>query len=284
MATNSRQARRDVERKRKQYKDDYVSTFSMLFHNSVIVENLPENLPKRYLLRVLKNKGAIAYDKITGLFLPFTKQGFDAYGLPLRYTLIGYNGLVLQRNTNEVVILRANDIEYPISDYLEFQAQKLVDIDVAIEQNLEAVKTMTIYEVGNAATLLSIANEAECKRIGSTVFFRSRGTNIQNDCKVSNTGAEYIVDKLIEARKEVFNETLSALGINTANTEKRERVQTAEIRASNGYSIDRLNTLIQTFNEDSEKGGLSIRLKANTNLLIYNEIELENSKKGEESI
>ena len=132
--------------KRKAYEDDYRSLFSMLFHNSVLVDDLPEDLPKRYLLRVLKNRGAIAYDKKTKLFLPFSRTGIDVYGLPKQYILIGYNGLVLTRNADEVIILRANDLEYSLEQYIENQVKKLVEYDLAIEQNLEAIK---IYCFGN---------------------------------------------------------------------------------------------------------------------------------------
>lgn len=282
MAISTKQARKEAEYKRNLYYNDYVATFSLLFHNAVEVENLPIDLPKRYLLRVLKNKGGIAFDKETGLFLPYTKQGIDIYGLPERYVLIGFNGFNVTRNADEVVILRANDLEYPIDLYFDFQANKLVDYDMAIEQNLDANKTMTIYEVENQATLLSLANESECKRIGSTIFFRSKGSNIGNKNIATNTGATYLVDKLLQARKEVFNETLSAIGINTANVDKRERVQSDEIRASNGYSIDRLNTMVETFNRDSEIGNLNIRLKANTNLLIMNELEMRQKESEKE--
>ena len=58
MAT--REEIRQAIAKRKAYEDSYRSLFSMLFHNSVLVENLPKDLPKRYLLRVLKNRGGIA--------------------------------------------------------------------------------------------------------------------------------------------------------------------------------------------------------------------------------
>ena len=157
--------------KRKGYEDDYRSLFSMLFHNSVQVENLPDDLPKRYLLRVLKNRGAIAYDKITKLFLPFSRIGIDVYGLPKEYTLVGYNGYVVKRKADEVVILRANDLEYSLESYIENQVRKLVDYDMAIEQNLEAIKTMTFAEVADQAQLLSLETLQNARKIGATLVY-----------------------------------------------------------------------------------------------------------------
>ena len=114
MATNTRQARKDAEKKRECYFNNYMAQFCCLFDNSVEIENLPSDLPKRYLLRILRNKGGIAFDKQTKLFLPYVEKGIDVYGLPLEYTLIGFNGFVVSRKPNEVVILRANDLKFPL--------------------------------------------------------------------------------------------------------------------------------------------------------------------------
>ena len=48
------------------------------------------------------------------------------------------------------------------------------------------------------------------------------------------------------------------------NTYKKERVQSAEVEASNFYTIDSINTLIDTFNYDADYGELDIHLRPNT--------------------
>lgn len=279
MAINTRQARRDAEFKRKVYADNYMADFSMLFHNAVSVKDLPNDLPKRYLLRILLTKGGIAYDKETKLYLPFVEKGIDVYGLPQSYDLIGFNGYILSdRKPEDVVILRANDLKYPIEQYLLQQTAKLVEYDLAIEQNLESVKTMTIAEVSDESQLLSLANELQAKRLGATVVVKNKNSMQGAEIKVSKTGAEYLVDKLRQDRKEVLNETLSKIGINVANTDKRERVQNAEIRASQGYALDSLSCLFETFNHDAEIGGLPIRLEGNTALYKQDVLSIEKTK------
>lgn len=272
---------KEAQEKRNLYKNNYMIRLTALFHNSVVVENVKEeDIPKRYLLRVLLEKGGIAYDRETKLYLPYTRQGVDVYGLPTKYNLIGYNGFIVQRNPDEVVILRANDIKEPLLPYLEQQIEKIVDLDMAIEQNLEACKTMTIAEVVDEATLLSVANEQNAKRIGATVLFRNKNAMAGTETKVSSTGATYLVDKLLEARKEVLNETLSTIGISVSNTDKRERVQQIEVLASQGYALDSINMMIETFNHDAEAGGISIRLKGNTSLLEEHDFEMEMQKQN----
>lgn len=274
MATNTRIARKEAQRKRQYYFDSYMSRFIALFHNCVVIENA-DNLPKRYLLRTLRQRGRIAYDKETGLYLPCVDMGIDVYGLPTMYQLIGYNGFTVQRTPDEVVILRANDISLPIEVYLKQQITKIVEFDMAIEQNLDAIKTMTIAEVKDQASLLSLANEYENRRLGATVVFKQKTSAPDSELKIQSTGATYLIDKLLEARKEIINETLSSIGISVANTDKKERVQTMEVIASQGFALDSLNTLVETFNYDAKQGGLAIRLRGNTSLLKESERQLE---------
>ena len=253
MATNTKQARRDAENKRQNYRIVYDNYFENLFHNSVEVVDLPEELPKRYLLKTLYRRGGIAYDKELNLYLPFNAEGVDLYGLPTMYTLVGYNGFVVRRSPADVVILRANDLRQPIKEFCDIQAEKIVNIDMAIEQNLEAIKTMTIVSVADRPTLLTLGNIAESRQIGASMVFVNKSA-LQN------------------AREKVFNEALQHLGISTVNTAKAERVQTEEITTAQGQAIENINTVIDTFNHDAEKGGLSIRLKANTALIEDREL------------
>lgn len=275
MATNTRQARREAEQRRKVRYDNYLNDFKLLYHNSVQIENLPADLPKRYLLRVLLEKGGIAYDKETGLFLPFVYSGIDVYGLPKSYNLIGFNGLTLWREVDEVVILRANDENYAPINYIVQQCNALVDFDMAIFQNLEAIKTMTIIEVQDHATLLSMANLAEARQIGASLVVVNKSANLGNTLNASNTGAQYLIDKLMQDREKILNETLMHIGISTANTEKAERVQSIEVTASQGRALEHIKTLVDTFNHDAEVGGLSIRLRANTALMEEHDAEME---------
>lgn len=265
MAINTKESVKEALKRRERYYNEYINRFSIFFHNSVSIETTQfKDLPKRYLLRILMNKGAIAFDKTTQLFLPFTASGIDIYGLPQRYNLIGMNGYTKMCYPEEVVILRANDKMIPIQLYLEQQSAKLTEIDMAIEQNLEAIKTMTLVEVPDKATMLSFSNLESARQIGASVVFVNKSANIKGNINVASTGAEYLVDKLQEARREILNETFQTLGIGTMNTYKKERVQSAEVEASNFYTIDSINTLIDTFNYDADYGELDIHLRPNT--------------------
>lgn len=284
MATNTRQARRDAEHLRKQLYDVYYNEFASKFHNSVKIENLPADLPKRYLLRTLMTKGGIARDKQTGLYLPFVYGGIDVYGLPKYYNLIGYNGLTMMRDASEVDILRANDLCYPIENYLEVQIEKIIDFDMTIRQNLDAVKTMTIVEVQDRPTLLSLANKYEAKQIGATVVFENSSANVNGNTNVYSTGAQYLCTDLMQDRQKIINETLAHIGISSANTDKAERVQGIEVTASQGNALASIDVLIDTFNHDAEIAGLDIRLVGNTSLTEDRERQVTEQEQNEVAV
>lgn len=268
---SSRQERKRAEKRRNEIALDYRNRLGLIFENSITFENVPAELPKRYLTRVLREKGGIAYDKISGLYLPYVRMGIDVYGLPTGYTLVGYDGTVFTRRADEVIILRTNPHSVPIQQFLDIQIEKIVEFDISILQNLDAIKTMSVIDVPDIKMLNTLQNLDDSRRIGASVAFAS--SLATKSLNVFSTNAQFFIDKLNEARREIWNDTLAYLGVSTANVDKRERVQSAEIVATEGYSYDCLNILIDTFNYDAEIGGLPIRVRANT--IMYEQLENE---------
>lgn len=265
---NTRAARREAEFKRNKERQFYIDQFLSMAHNSVEIENLPDDLPKRYLLGTLFKTGSIAYDKETQLWLRAIGKGIDVYGLPRSYQLFGANGYTVERKPDQVVICRLNDLSKPLLPFLEIQSEKLIDIDGALAQNLDAIRTMTIAEVADETQMLSLTNEYESRRLGATVVYKNKNANMPGDpsFKVQSTGAQYLIDKLSEYRSKVFDETLARIGTISTNTDKRARVQGLEIQSAQGYALDSLFVMCDTFNYDAKVGGLDIRLSPNTSL------------------
>lgn len=263
--TYSRQLRKRAENRREEYVDYYVGHFSSLLHNSFTIEKENE-LPKRYLLRTLIRFGFIVYDKATKLYLRGSFLGIDVYGLPTEVVLYGANGYTVTRKIDEVVVLRANDLMIPIIKFLRMQANKLAEFDLAIEQNLEACKTMTVCGFDNEKNLESFVAMTESRRVGATYCYVNKNSLKNTGIQVDQTGAQWLVTDLLDCRKKILDETYQKLGIQYANTDKRERVQATEVNASLGLAVDSIYTWVDTFNYDAEFGGIPIRLKLNTSL------------------
>lgn len=261
---STRSERRVAEKYRKTRENYYVSHFLSILHNSVNVKNLPNNLPKRYLLGVLFRKGKIGYygnSDGSGLYLPAAGTGVDVYGLPTHYILTGYNGKVITKQAKDVVIMRINDLSLPVLPYLKIQSSLLANIDTAINQNLDAIRTMTFAKCRDQKTLLSIKNAWDANRMGATVAFIAED-GIEQSFVTLDTGAQYLLDRLLQDRSRVMQDTLQSIGVATT-VNKNERVQSIEVQASNMYAYSNLQTIVDTFNYDAEIGGLPIRLEKN---------------------
>lgn len=264
-----------AERYLKRRASDYMQYFLNIAHNSITIENLPNSVPKRYFLRVLFKEGKIGY--YNGLYLPANGVGVDIYGLPTEYILIGYNGKTYQGTSEDIKILRINDLSYPLYPFLKLQSEMLAEIDGAIRQNLNAVKIMRLFECKDQSTLLSLQNAWKAIHVGALCAFTTKG-QLTDNVTEHETGAQYLCDKFTELKREIMNETLERLGVMTANTDKRERVQKAEVDASVGVTIDNIYVMIDTFNYDAKVAGLDLRMKINSVTEDYYKLSSEDNK------
>ena len=84
--------------------------------------------------------------------------------------------------------------------------------------------------------------------------------------KSIDIGVNFLVDRFAEARDQERDTLLNKLGIMTANINKRERVQSAEVNATIGQATDYIYLLIDTFNKQCETYGLDYEMQLNGSL------------------
>ena len=111
------------------------------------------------------------------------------------------------------------------------------------------------------------------------------GDNIKLDndkLRAINTGAPYIADKVMDYKKEIWNEALTYLGINNIMVDKKERLVSDEANSNN----ELINLNLQSFlaprklacKQFNEKFGLtgsdkeiSVRVRSDLHNIIKNE-------------
>ena len=79
----------------------------------------------------------------------------------------------------------------------------------------------------------------------------------------------FVADKIQEQKKIIRNEFLTRIGILTANSSKRERVQTAEIEAGIGETVDLIYTVIDFWNKQIEQYRLPYKMEFNGTTEAY---------------
>lgn len=133
-------------------------------------------------------------------------------------------------------------------------ANDLADCDVGIMQNIRAVRTPAFWVADNSNFILSVESAVQDTENGNThvIIKKEVGSGLLS----MKNETPFIADKIQEQKKIIRNEFLTRIGILTANSSKRERVQTAEIEAGVGEAVDLIYTVIDFWNKQMKQYGL----------------------------
>ena len=198
---------------------------------------------------------------------------------------LGYNKDYL---FDDVIYIMNNNLEIPTSQSLQLFAYRLYEIERTIDTNLIAQKTPVLIE-GDTKTILTLKN-VYMQYSGNTPFiFGNKQFDISNKLNVLKTDAPYLIDKLEDHKHEIWNEALTYLGIDNANTDKKERLITSEVKSNDELINYYLNCFYKTRKDAcdriNEKYNLNIELSLNKeilDLLDLDENNIINYEEGEE--
>ena len=201
---------------------------------------------------------------------------FNIYRLPTK--VIGYSYEFNKRyNFDDIVYIMNNNIEKPTLETIKLFSYRLYETERTIDTNLVAQKTPILIE-GDTKTILTLKN-VYMQYSGNTPFiFGNKKFDITNKLNVLKTDAPYLVDKLELHKHEIWNEVLTYLGINNANTDKKERLITNEVDSNNELIMYYLNCFYKlrkkACDEINKKYNLNIKVELNQKIgeLVEKEI------------
>ena len=193
----------------------------------------------------------------------------NIYNLPTKVMAwsIGYNK---NFNFDDVVYIMNNELQKPTREFMELFAYRLYETERTIDINLQAQKTPILIE-GDTKTILTLKN-VYMQYSGNTPFiFGNKQFDISNKLNVLKTDAPYLIDKLDVHKHQIFNEALTVLGIDNANTDKKERLITNEVESNEQLVTYYLNCWYKTrkkaCDEINEKFGLDIDIELNKEVI-----------------
>lgn len=153
------------------------------------------------------------------------------YRLPIRINAwsVGYSK---NYDFDDCVYIMNNEMQLPTMKTIQLFANRLYEAERTIDVNIKAQKTPVLIE-GDAKSMLTLKN-LYMKFSGNEPFiFGNKNFNLDKALNVLKTDAPFIADKLQDYKHEVWNECLTFLGINNANTDKKERLVTDEVNSNN---------------------------------------------------
>ncbi len=244
--------------------------FNLLMNAVKVVSEQGENINfevETFLKRGLFENGAMGYDKISAKWYYVYGQGLNDYGNPTSLIFVTANGKTFNRpayyenETDGAYKVDALPVNMSMAQLIKECTDFMTNCDVAMRQNLEACKTPYIVVCKNDELRLSFAEALQQKTLGQACIVVSE--DLGDGLKAIDIGVTYLVDKFSEARDTERDVLLTKLGILTANTDKKERVQSAEVNASLGQASDYIYLLIDTFNKQCESYGIPYKMQFN---------------------
>lgn len=193
----------------------------------------------------------------------------NVYNLPEKVLAwsIGYSK---NYKFDDVVYIMNNLLELPTSTTINLFAYRLYETERTIDTNLIAQKTPVLIE-GDTKTILTLKNTYMSFSGNTPFIFGNKDYNINQKLNALKTDAPYLIDKLEIHKHEIWNEALTFLGIDNANTDKKERLITDEVESNNELINYYLNCFYKTRKQAcdmiNEKYGLNIKIKLNKDVL-----------------
>lgn len=243
-------------------------------------KNLPEYIDKDFIEKNLFYSGKLGLinSSLYGYQLCRICNGgeIDNYDNPLSYEVIT-NSNSFTISADKVIVLKNNILEIPTISLIDSYIYRLYKIERAIDTNIALQKYARMIET-NPKTKLSILNTINKIQDDEIFVFVNKQLKdtLGKNSQVFNTETPFIVDKLQAQKKEYLNECIESLGINTTNTNKKERLLSDEVNSNNQF----VNFNLDIFKNTREEFKETVNDRLNWNIeLEVNEDFFENLKK-----
>lgn len=212
-------------------------------------------------------KACIVKDNKIGIkALNVTAAGkLNIYYLPVKVNAFstGYNKIY---DFDDVVYIMNNELQKPTKDTLTLFAARLYETERTSDVNLQAQKTPVLIE-GDKNVLLTLKNTYMQYSGNMPVIYGNKNFDVSSKLNVLRTDAPYIVDKLEDHKHNLWNDCMTFLGINNANTSKKERLVTSEVESNDQLINYYLNCFYKTRKKAcdilNEKFGTNVEIVLN---------------------
>lgn len=245
----------------------YIQYYNRLMELAISMfewKNLPDNVDPRFLELSLFGTGMAVFfkDEVLGYLALRTMIGgkIDVYQIPTIRTAYSASGYHMELDEKNSVIIFNNMIHTNSLLDVENFAERLYNLDRAIDVNANAQKTPVLIQCEQEQRLTM--KNVYMKYDGNMpVIFADSSLN-PNALKVLKTDAPYVADKLYQLKVQIWNEALTYLGISNINIQKRERLITDEVTRNQGGVIasrySRLEARREACNKINKMFGLDI--------------------------
>lgn len=284
-----------VQKENDFYNDQtYLSYMWRLYDLAVSVfewKNLPEGINERMIERWLLANGMclFVYDEEIkndpdqrspegyAMLRMVISGDFDIYNIPKRrqaYT-VDYNHTQMEFDITNSVICFNDNLGTPTFLTLDLYARLLWQCERTLFVNMAQQKTPRIVKCSEKQRISLQNLFAQVDGYMPTVW-ADKDLDLK-DVEVLDTNAPFLGTDLQTVKHQIWNEALTFLGIENANTDKKERLITKEVMSNMGdveaQRFTRLNSRKQFCKEVNEMFGLDIECEFRSGMYIRTDKE-----------
>lgn len=267
--------------------NDYYDRLKLIALSLFEWEGLPDSCNARFLEESLYTYGRALFieDKTLGfLNMRCTPSGkLNNYDEPVSYRAYStvYNEDFMR---DDCVLIRNNYLERPTDITIMLFANRLTEAERTIDNNIKAQKTPFLLRCDDKDRL-SLKKLYEQYDGHEPVIYGGKSIDPES-VKVLKTDAPFVADKIQEYKRQIWNEALTFLGINNANSDKRERLITDEVNANNEVISINAQSMLLTRQWACEQINKKYNLNVSVRMRTYDEMfpddGTEAKKEGED--
>ena len=219
-------------------------TFNNYYHRLKLIaqavfewKGLPNSINERYIEQYLFDYGKCVFFKDFEkgwMIAKYTDNGkLNYYDEPTAVTPVWTGSAETKPliNGQDCVLIWNNDSAIPTHYPVIQAAADLAEIKRTIDLNIQAQKTPVLITCTEKQRL-SMMNAYEQYKGNSPVIVVDKSLEGLDLIKVMKTDAPIVFDKLRLEWKNVWNDTMTQLGVNNANQDKKERLVADEVAAN----------------------------------------------------
>lgn len=198
---------------------------------------LPKTIDERYLELTLFSRALCVFykDEEFGRYLALNAANagrVNMYDNPTSFRVTGNTMVNKTLQAWECVPIWANYLRIPDYDVVRVYAHRLAEIDRTIEINTFNLRQNKLVFAGSNTQFSMAQADRQIKEGQATLYVR-KGTFDPNDISAIDIGVEpKTIETLMVAREKIWSNAMTMLGISNFNSEKKERLVSAEVNGT----------------------------------------------------
>lgn len=182
-------------------------------------------------------------------------------------------------------IIRLLDDYYGLDDLVTEYAQKLAQVDKAININLMNCNVSKAFPAKSKKDAEDVKEAYGRATEGEPLILINKDVLNGDDKRLVNlfgdVKSDYIVGDLLQAKRTIINEFLTKIGIKNANYDKRERLNADEVNQNNDEISSIVSVMLENLQACFDKlnaiSGLNCSVKLRFDYNVDNDVEVDNN-------